>query len=396
MRVTLWSPNYPPELTGIPPLVADVAEWLAGRSHRVQVVTAFPNYPSRRIEPTYRGSLWRREDRNGVRVDRAWLRVRPGESFLDKALYELTFSTVSLPLAARAARDSDVVVCVIPTLLAAAYARVFKAFLPRLRLILWVQDLVVEGAAALDPSPLARRALSLGRAAERFAVRGADRIVVCSPGFRDYLTRLGAPANQIEIVYNWADTEWISPAESNRTDSHTRFLYAGNVGYSQGLETLIDAAALAGPACAVRIVGDGNAAEVVRTRAATVPSVLVEHPVPRDDYPRLLSEGDVHVVIQRHVSAGANLPSKIATALASGRPVLASIDRFTPAAKLLEESGGALLVEPESPIRLAEAMQLLAGDRKLREELGRRGRRFAESRLSKRVALELLEQAIVG
>jgi glycosyltransferase involved in cell wall biosynthesis len=56
----------------------------------------------------------------------------------------------------------------------------------------------------------------------------------------------------------------------------------------------------------------------------------------------------------------------------------------------------AILVEPESPATLAEAMRVLAGDPRLRDELGRRGRRFAESRLSKQAALAALEQAIVG
>ena len=50
-RHLIWSPNYAPELIGIPPLVTDAAEWLVGRGHEVDVITAFPNYPERRIRP---------------------------------------------------------------------------------------------------------------------------------------------------------------------------------------------------------------------------------------------------------------------------------------------------------------------------------------------------------
>ena len=57
-RILLWSPNYAPEPTGIPPLVTDAAEWLAERGHRVEVVTAVPNYPERSIHPEYRRSLF--------------------------------------------------------------------------------------------------------------------------------------------------------------------------------------------------------------------------------------------------------------------------------------------------------------------------------------------------
>ena len=87
-RILVWSPNYSPELTGIPPLVTDACRWLAVRGHEVEVVTALPNYPQRRIYPAYRRNLWRTEVLDGVRVHRSWIRVRPGESFVDKVLYE--------------------------------------------------------------------------------------------------------------------------------------------------------------------------------------------------------------------------------------------------------------------------------------------------------------------
>ena len=84
-----------------------------------------PNYPERRIHPEYRRAFWHSETLNGVRVHRSWLRARPERSFVDKALYELTISTFALPIAARVARRADVIVCVVPTLLAATLASGF-------------------------------------------------------------------------------------------------------------------------------------------------------------------------------------------------------------------------------------------------------------------------------
>jgi colanic acid biosynthesis glycosyl transferase WcaI len=148
MRILIWSPNYAPEPNGIPPLVTDAAEWLVARGHSVDVVTAVPNYPERRIHPEYRGVLSRSETLNGVRIHRSWLRARPERSFADKALYELTISTFALPHAVRHARRADVVVCVVPTLLAAAYAAGVARVLNK-RLVLWVQDLVLSAAASV-------------------------------------------------------------------------------------------------------------------------------------------------------------------------------------------------------------------------------------------------------
>jgi colanic acid biosynthesis glycosyl transferase WcaI len=395
MRILIWSPNYAPEPTGIPPLVTDAAEWLGARGHSVDVVTAVPNYPERRIHPEYRGVLSRSETLNGVRVHRSWLRARPERSFADKALYELTISTFALPHAVRHARRADVVVCVVPTLLAAAYAAGVARVLNK-RLVLWVQDLVLSAAASVGLGAGASRVLSAAGRLERAAVRAADSVVVCSPGFRDYLIAGGGDPQRIETIYNWADVERIAPRPPNGNGGPVRFLYAGNLGYTQGFETLVDAARIGADGVSVDIVGAGNAADIVQRLSADVPNITVRGPVDRRDYSDLLASADVQLVIQRRISAGANLPSKIATSMASGRPLLASIDPATPAADVLRESGGAVLIEPESPVSLAEGMKRLAADADLRAKLGASARTYAERKFAKQPALERLEAVLLG
>jgi colanic acid biosynthesis glycosyl transferase WcaI len=394
-RILIWSPNYAPEPTGIPPLVTDAAEWLVDRGHSVDVVTAVPNYPERRIHSDYRGVAFRGETLNGVRVHRSWLRARSERSFADKALYELTISTFALPNAVRFALRADVIVCVIPTLLAATYAAgLARAF--RKRLVLWVQDLVLSAAASVGVRPAASRVLFATRRLEQLVVRAADSVIVCSPGFRDYLIAGGAEPRRIETIYNWADVDLITARASHVNGGPVRFLYAGNLGYTQGFETLIEAARIGGERVSVEIVGAGNASATVRRLAAAVPNITVRPPVDRRDYSELLASADVQLVIQRRISAGANLPSKIATCLASGRPLLASIDSATPAADVLRESGGALLVEPESPALLAEGMKRLAEDSGLRNRLGANARAYAERKFAKQPALERLEAVVLG
>lgn len=392
-RILVWAVNYAPEPIGIAPLVTDACAWLAGRGHHVDVVTAFPNYPERRIRPGYEGALWRRETAGAVVVHRARLRVRPVEGFREKALYELTFAAASLPLALRRLRRADVVVAVVPTLLSSALAT-FLARRPRV--VLWFQDLVLQGAAALDPpGPFARRLLRAGEAVERAAARAADRVVVCSPGFRDYLAARGVDEARIETIPNWVDTERITPVERPDGGGRPVVLYSGNLGYSQGFETLVEAARSA-PELDVRIVGGGNAFEHVRALAADAGNVSLLPPVPDEAFPALLGAADIHVVLQRSVSAGANLPSKIAPYLASGRPIVASIDPATPAAELLRASGGALLVPPEQPAELAAALRRLADDPAARERLGRAGRAFAEAELARERILPRLERALLA
>ena len=391
-RILIWSPNYAPEPTGIPPLVTDAAEWFVAHGHDVDVVTAVPNYPERRIHPDYRGVLWRSEERNGVRVHRSWLRASHEKSMVDKALYELTISTFALPNAVRVARRADVTVCVVPTLLAATYAAVLARVF-RKPLVFWVQDLVLAAGLSVV-GPRAARVLAALQKLEGAVYRSVDRLVVCSSGFGEYLVDAGVDPTRIATIYNWADTEWIRPG-NEAANGRAHFLYAGNLGHTQGFETLIEAARLTGDEVAVDIVGAGNAASDVRRLAGSIPNVSVREPVAREAYPDLLASAHAHVVIQRKISAGANLPSKIATALASGRPIVASLGLDTPAAVLLRESGAAILVQPESPEDLASAMVELARDPERRGELGRRAREFAEQHLSKESALRRFEEVVL-
>ena len=241
----------------------------------------------------------------------------------------------------------------------------------------------------------AQLALQLACRAERRAAEGADRVVVCSPGFRDYLVCRGVADSRIVTIHNWVDVDEIRPTPRS-ANGRTRFVYTGNLGYTQGFETLLDAVRIAGPDIEVELLGGGNAAAAVDRLAARLENVIVRPPVPRAQYPGVLVSADVHLVLQRRVSAGANFPSKIASYLASGRPILASISPETPAARVLHASGGALLVSPEEPQSLAEAIERLHLDSGLREQLGRAGRDYAVRNFDRGQILPRLESAFLG
>ena len=397
----MWSPNYAPELTGIPPLVTDACEWLAERGHEIEVVTALPNYPERRIHEPYRGTLFVRERRGRVRVSRSWVRVRPQESVADKMLLEVSFAALSAPRVARRLRSVDAVVCVVPSLAAAACAAALRGALARLgvrpRLVLWVQDLVLRAASSLNAAgPIERRVLAASSVLERVAARSADCLVACSSAFHRYLEALGSPGERIVTIPNWADLDWIAPAEPRTADGSTRFLYAGNIGYTQGFETLVDAARAAGDAVQVELVGEGNAARDVRALIRDLPNMRLRPPVPRDEFPALLASADAHLVLQREVSANANFPSKIASYFASGRPVVASIGGGTAAAEVVRESGGGIVVEPGAPEELTKAMLAVHRDSSLRERLGAAARAYAEREFDRGRALTRLERAFLG
>jgi glycosyltransferase involved in cell wall biosynthesis len=319
--------------------------------------------------------------------------VRPGETFVDKGLYEASFAALSAPRVLRRLRRADVVVCVVPTLLSAAVG-VLGARTVRTRLVVWVQDLVLDAARSVEGvGGMQGRVLDAMRRVESLVVRSAQRVVTCSPGFVRYLVERGADPAALETIPNWIDIGRFG-VEAEPPPGAVRFLYTGNIGYTQGFETLFTAAEAVGNGVEVEVVGGGNFADRARRQAPS--RVRVMPPVERAAYPRLLASAHVLVVLQRAVAANVNLPSKIASYLASARPIVASIGLETPAAVLLAESGAALIVPPEDPHALAVAMRRLRDDAQLRHDLGINGRAFAAKHLSKDRLLAEFERALLG
>lgn len=392
MNIIIWSPNYTPELIGIPPLVTDFAEFIGARGHAVTVITALPNYPDRRILPAYRGRFQVTARERGVEVRRSWLRVRPRESFVDKTLYEISFAATSTPGVLARLRRTDLIICVVPTMLTAATGSLLTTA-TRTGLALWVQDLVLGAAKSVgDLSQSQMRLLRAMHHVERFAVARARSVVSCSPGFRPYLEGLGAQPGAISVIPNWVDTDRIVPFPPPSRD-RVRVLYTGNIGYTQGLETLVAAVRSTGTVD-LDIVGAGNARQHVDAVLGGLGHVMP--PVPKESYGHLLGSADILAVVQRSVAANTNLPSKIASYLAAGRPIVASIDLTTPAADVLRESGAALVVPAERPQLLASAIRELRDNPELRARLGANGRRYAQAHLAKDIILRRLECALLG
>ncbi|WP_414756065.1 glycosyltransferase, partial [Anabaena sp. CCY 9910] len=112
----------------------------------------------------------------------------------------------------------------------------------------------------------------------------------------------------------------------------------------------------------------------------------------REDVPQMLATADVNLVVQKSNVIAFNMPSKIPLALASGRPIIGSVPATGTAAKVIKESGGGVIVEPESPEALAAAVLDIYNNSTLATKLGNQGRRFAEENFSFEQAIEQYEE----
>ena len=386
MRILIYSYNYYPEPIGIAPLMTELAEGLVQRGHEVRVVTGMPNYPQRQIYPEYQNQWYATEQRNGVTIQRSYLRVKPNPGLCDRLLLEFSFVLTSWPQALNGWRP-DVILVTVPPLLV-SLSSTLLGWLYNCPVVLNVQDLMLE--AATGTRILNNRWLIKALAAlERFAYCSADSISVISDAFTDRLLAKGVNANKISCISNWVDVNFIRPLPQLNNAFRTAHnlegkfvvLYAGNIALTQGLETVLTtAAALRSlPNIVFVIVGETQALENLRQRCQqeNLENTLLLPFQPREMLPEMLAAADVGLIVQKRNVNCFNMPSKLQTLLASGRAIVAAIPETSAAAQVLRQSGAGLVVEPESPVALSAAIIELYEHPETAVTMGQKGRQFA-------------------
>jgi colanic acid biosynthesis glycosyl transferase WcaI len=293
-------------------------------------------------------------------------------------------------VAALSRRRPDVVFAMSPPL-PIGLAGLAVARLRRAPFVFNIQDVFPDVAVELGLLT-DRRVIRVASAVERFAYRHADAVTVLSDDLRDNVAakigRQRRRPTRVEVIPNFVDTVAIRPGP--RENSYRRefgltgktvVMYAGNVGLSQSIGLLIDAARVlaARPHVAFVINGGGAARPALAAAAADLPNVHFIDYQPSERLPEVLAAADVHVVPLKAGLAKASVPSKLYSILASGRPVLASVDPGTEVSRTLERAGAGVSVAPDDPAAFIEALVGLLDDPVGSAVLGAAGRRFVES-----------------
>ncbi|MEH2025707.1 glycosyltransferase family 4 protein [Nostoc sp.] len=400
MHILIYSYNYHPEPIGIAPLMTELAEGLVKRGHQVRVITGMPNYPQRQIYDGYRGKWYVTEQKNGVTIQRSYLRIKSKPNLVDRLLLELSFVFTSLPQAFKGGRP-DVIILTVPPLLGTLPATIF-GWLYNCPVILNVQDILPEAAVRIGLLKNKWMIRTLA-ALEKFAYRTAHTISVIADGFRENLVNKGVPVNKIVCIPNWVNVNFIRPlAKENNSwiSSHQlngKFvvLYSGNIALTQGLETVIEAAVCLRHIKDIVfvIVGESRALQRLQEYCLLngADNVLLLPLQPREKLPEMLAAADIGLIVQKHNVISFNMPSKIPLLLASGRPIVGSVPATGTAARAIELSGGGIVVEPESPHAMAAAVHDLYANPALATKLGNTGRQFAEENYSLEQALDRYE-----
>lgn len=404
-NVLLLTLNYAPEPVGIGPYSAGLAEALAERGHRVQVIAGKPYYPQWRVYPAFAGGGWQHGEEQGVAITRCphYVPAQPGG--LKRILHLASFALTALPIALRAAlrgkaQRPQVVMVIAPALLSVLTGWL-AARLAGARLWIHVQDFEVE--AALATGLLGEQGLParLARWLEGWVLRRGDRVTTISPQMCAKLRDKGLAAERVREVRNWVDARFAADPDGARAiraewglGDRVVALYSGNIARKQGIEILVEAARLLRDRQDISFVicGEGpNRAELERL-AAGLDNIQLHDLQPAERMGAMLTMADLHLLPQIAGAADLVLPSKLTNMLASARPVVATAD---PGTGLFNEVDGCgTLTAPGDAAALAAAIAALAADPARRAAFGAAARQRAEERWMKDAIIDRVEVGI--
>ena len=403
MRIVIVTHYFPPEIGAPQARLSDLARMWAEAGHDVHVLTGMPNHPTGVVPDEYRGRFRCSERVDGYRVTRCWLYATPNEGIVKKTLGHLSFMVSSVVLGFRGIGRPDVIVVSSPTFFSIGSAWLL-ARLKRSRLVVEIRDLwpaiFVELGVLTN-----RQAIAVLERLELAAYRASDAIVVVSEGFREHIAARGISSAKIHTIRNGVDIDRFLVADQPDQQWRAKLgagddllvLYIGAHGISQGLSTVVEAAALlTDRPIHLALVGEGADKPRVlgRIRELAVQNVTNHPGVPRDEVQAVLSAADICLVPLRDVPLFTTfIPSKIFELLAAGKVIVASVAGES--AEILREAG-AVVVAPEDPAALAGALRNLANDPARRREMSIQGRSYVEKNFDRRVLAQRYEEVLDG
>jgi len=395
LRILFVTPYFVPDYAASSPMYAAMAEDLAHAGNQVTIVTGMPHYGRGQVWEEYKGKFFIDESWRGCRILRVYSYVPNRTSRLSKLISLLCFQAIAAPLCLRLRRHE--VAFISNPFLAAWLPLLLLSLVRRTTVIYSVEDVypdVLARQGALK-SPLLTR---ISEMLERTCYQNARYVRVLSEGMQSLMISKGVPAEKIAIIPFFADTEFIQPLprqngfrERFGLDGKFVVLYAGNMGLSHGLNTVIETAALLDdPSVLFLMVGEGTARSLLEERARQLglSNVRFLPFQPREELPLLLASADVSLVTLQDGMQHECVPSKVYWLLASGRPVIASADPDSEIARLLCEAGCGVLVPPNSPEALASAIRDLRDKQWEAIAMGQRSRHLAVRHYSREVVVQ--------
>jgi glycosyltransferase involved in cell wall biosynthesis len=386
VKVCFFNRSYWPDQAATGQFLTELAEDLVSRYATEVTVVAGRSLNASRQEAGSRLRPVSREMHHGVDIRRAnGTRLQPTRFVARASNYVSYFAAAAA--ASLAVGPQDVVVSLTdPPII--GLAALWTARRTGARFVFLCEDIFPEVATLIEDFQNQTVNAALDRV-NRYLLRHADAIIALGERMRRRLVEeKGADPARVTVIHNWADCDAIVPGAKDNAFAREhqlvdRFvlMHSGNVGLSQNLDVLIEAAdrLRSKERLTIAIVGDGSKRAALEAMAAArgLSNVRFFPYQPKALLHDSFASADAFLVSLKAGIEGYIVPSKVYGILAAGRPYIAATDPSSEPAQIARESGCGLVAPPGDPAALADAIATLYDNPAMSREMGARARMAA-------------------
>lgn len=384
--------------------INDLCVALVERGHDVTVYTGLPNYPEGEFFKGYsfKGPYF--ENYGKIKVVRTPLIPRGKNKSLRLALNFFSFFFTASLLAPFLVRGKfDKIFVYEPSPITVAIPGIVLRFLKRAPMFFWVTDLWPESLEATGVVKN-KTILDLVALMVRVLYKFSDRILVTSKGFIPRVKSLGGKEHQILYFPQWAEALFKRPPNKNFNDEKInekvmngfKLMFAGNIGSAQDFKTIVESAKLLKNEKNIffLILGDGLmrkwAEDEVQKNNLSENFIFLGRK-PLELMPEYYSKADVMLMSLTNTDLfSITVPSKLQSYLASGKPILASMNGE--GAEIVKNANAGVSVDAGNPEELSKAILALSKMSKSElENLGFNAKKCYDEQFEREMLISFLE-----
>ena len=223
-----------------------------------------------------------------------------------------------------------------------------------------------------------------------------DMVAVTSEPFKDYISEVNCyPRKKIVYLPQYGADNYLNKDFTAKDNGIIDFLFAGNVGFVQDIDKIIEAVDKIKdiPGFVVHIVGDGAARskfENLAKRKKLADKIIFHGRVPLAKMDEFYKLADACLLtLDGSSKIGDTLPVKMQGYMAAGKPVIAAVNGA--GKKVIKESDCGLVVDAGDIDGLSSIMREFIENKEKYISCGQKGRGYFKQNFTKEKHLEKLE-----
>ncbi|MBR8832754.1 MAG: glycosyltransferase family 4 protein [Stigonema ocellatum SAG 48.90 = DSM 106950] len=405
MKVSVITQFFPPDYAATGQLIEELTRQLGQQGIDIEVFTSQPGY-------AFQSSTAPAVERSGgVRIQRSrtarlWPNQIRGKA-VNGLLYTLRTALHLLKSKNRSKIDILLLTTAPPFVPILGYlAYIFF----RIPYVCILYDLYPDIAIALGVISKHHWLARFWQTVNRLIWQNSQGLVVLSPNMRvEVVKNCPQVAHKVFVIHSWADPDKIVPIAKHENWFAWKYslvkkftvLYSGNMGRCHDMDTILEAAKqLRDEQIQFVCIGSGAKREdfLKEVNRLGLSNFIFLPYQEQQVLPYSLTACDLSLVSVDASTENLVAPSKLYSALASGRPIAAICSQYSYLRQLIAEANCGAAFDNGDSYGLAQFIRLLSRDQELGERMGKAGRQYLRSHFTLKVIsqqyLDVLQQAI--